>query len=259
MKKEWFRNNWKMQFKEDAPAEIPAGGSGGNTPPPVEAPPVAPPVEAPPVAPPVNKAPEIDTAEFQRLKEENQRYTEQMARISQHVEIDANGEIKLKGQSSPKLTPEEQTMRTVQLVQAAQKEEINAAENFKSDPLFSKIFPKAREYVQRLSPDKQTSVAWQNAYALAAGNKEIMAEREKLVEQRAYERAKAEVLKQMNGAVPSGSGDKKGEEFNADNMTLTQDQLDAANKMIRAKMIPDLKTYKRNLWKIEQRNKGVKV
>jgi hypothetical protein len=201
------------------------------------------------------KPPVIDPVEYENLKKEHASFKEENGRlntlwnnVSEKVEYDsASGEFKIKNpkKKEGEETPQEMINRGLTAIESARNMESSASEKFKSDPFYTENFPKAKEYVDRLSPEKRTIEAWTKAMAMARGENS-----EKIIawaKAEGKKEALAEWKSKGGASIPGGSGSKSDNgELDESKVTLSQQELEVANRMVKSGMIKSVESYKKN-------------
>lgn len=202
-------------------------------------------------------------AELERLKTENAQYKGYYDSVKEHVEIDASGNVKLKGQAPAGQTEEERlaeaaraqenarishaAQESANLIQQADANKKEAFKEFQDDPLFAKNAADAEKYLAGTPVKNRNAGMWKSAYQMAAGAK--MKEYQEHYKSKGKEEAMAELGKGNGAALPKGGAAGKTEEGSEPwrNIDLSPEELRHAEKQVASGWIPDIDTYKKNM------------
>jgi len=260
------RNNflWKRAFLEGAPAEAAAGGGGGGGAG-GENHDEAAGGGAPAPEAGAGGAPAEDyKAKFEAAQAEAEKLRAFRDKSSQFVEFDeTTGDVRPKaispapaGPTEAELEAAQQTEaianRAAQINEQTRKAEQSVIDKFKTDPLFSINFQKAREAIDRLPVSQRSAKVWERAYNMARG--ESVNDLEKHIRSDERRKVMEEFERQDGVSLPSGGGDGTDgkREVDLGKIRLDPSQRRACAQMIEHGLIKDENEYKRNLVELGQ-------
>lgn len=230
---------WKRQYCVDEPIEG-AGGGGGTSP-----------------------ATQDEKTELERLRSENQNLSQfktYYENVNNHIEVDASGNVKLKGQAQANdgmtaeekqavLLREQEHERTVRdaanAIQASESNKKDAFKHFQDDALFSENSVEAEKFLSGVPVKNRTVEQYTWAYRMAAGSK--VKQYQENARKQGREEAMAEFARSGGAAIPKGDAAGKSEEGKEPwrNITLSEDQLRHANMQIKSGWISSIDDYKK--------------
>ena len=202
-------------------------------------------------------------AELERLRTENAQLNGYYSSVKDHIEIDASGNVKLKGQSQAGQTEEDRlaeaaraqesarisqaAQESANLIQLADTNKKEAFKEFQDDPLFAKNAADAEKFLAGTPVKNRNPGMWKSAYQMAMGAK--TKEYQEIYKNKGKEEAMAELGKGNGAALPKGGAAGKAEEGSEPwrSITLDAEQLRHAEMQVASGWIPDIDTYKKNM------------
>ena len=198
--------------------------------------------------------------ELDKLRSENQRLKQYEEWHTNNVIIDETGRRRLKDDDvstskneevdeeikKQQMIAEQASNHAAVLIETSERAKNEVAKRYQDNPLYDTILQDAIKSMEKVPIQNRNVGLWEIAMNHSAAKR--IKELEKIYKERGRQEALLELKKASNGALPiSTKGQPVDDEQNYKNIQLSDDQLKAAHRMIKAGFINSIDEYKKNL------------